>query len=68
MSGHRADRSLKVREYVGRVADKSPQMNDFLQHVKATPELNSMFESIQKDALTTTSEIVNMDTSWTHRC
>ncbi|KAK7091549.1 cullin-associated NEDD8-dissociated protein 1-like isoform X2 [Littorina saxatilis] len=43
-------------------ADKSPQMNDFLQQIKGTPELNAMFDNIQKDALTST-EIVSMDTS-----
>ncbi|XP_076457085.1 cullin-associated NEDD8-dissociated protein 1-like [Babylonia areolata] len=44
-------------------ADKSPQMNDFLQQVKATQELSAMFESIQKDALSTPNEVVSMDTS-----
>ena len=44
-------------------ADKSPQMNDFLQQIKGTQELNTMFENIQKDALTTTAEVISMDTS-----
>ncbi|KAL8589568.1 Cullin-associated NEDD8-dissociated protein 1 [Nucella lapillus] len=44
-------------------ADKSPQMNDFMQQVKSTQELNAMFESIQKDILATTSDVVSMDTS-----
>lgn len=45
------------------VADKSPQMNDFLQQIKSTPELNAMFENIQKDALTNTEMHICMDTS-----
>lgn len=44
-------------------ADKSPQMNDFLTSIKGTPELNTMFENIQKDALSTSSDITSMDTS-----
>ncbi|CAL1532474.1 unnamed protein product [Lymnaea stagnalis] len=44
-------------------ADKSPQMNDFMSHIKATPELATMYETIQKDAMSTGQEIMAMDTS-----
>uniref|UniRef100_A0A2C9JF10 TATA-binding protein interacting (TIP20) domain-containing protein n=1 Tax=Biomphalaria glabrata TaxID=6526 RepID=A0A2C9JF10_BIOGL len=44
-------------------ADKSPQMNDFMTHIKATPELAAMYETIQKDATSTGQEIMTMDTS-----
>ncbi|XP_012944580.1 cullin-associated NEDD8-dissociated protein 1 [Aplysia californica] len=45
-------------------ADKSPQMTEFMGHIKATPELASMYDQIQKDASATSgSEIVAMDTS-----
>lgn len=43
--------------------DKSPQMNEFLAHIKATPELAAMYDTIQKDAVTTGQEIISMDTS-----
>uniref|UniRef100_A0A0B7AHW9 TATA-binding protein interacting (TIP20) domain-containing protein n=1 Tax=Arion vulgaris TaxID=1028688 RepID=A0A0B7AHW9_9EUPU len=44
-------------------ADKSPQMNEFMSHIKATPELAAMYDSIQKDAMSLGQEIVSMDTS-----
>jgi cullin-associated NEDD8-dissociated protein 1 len=45
-------------------ADKSPQMTEFMGHIKATPELASMYEQIQKDATSTSgSDIIAMDTS-----
>lgn len=44
-------------------ADKSPQMNEFLGHIKATPELAAMYDAIQKDAVSTGQEIIAMDTS-----
>jgi cullin-associated NEDD8-dissociated protein 1 len=44
-------------------ADKSPQMNEFMGHIKSTPELAAMYDSIQKDAMSTGQEIVSMDTS-----
>ncbi|EDO33775.1 predicted protein, partial [Nematostella vectensis] len=31
-------------------SDKSPLLNDFLAQIKSSPELGTMFESIQKDA------------------
>ncbi|XP_050418505.1 cullin-associated NEDD8-dissociated protein 1 [Patella vulgata] len=44
-------------------ADKSPQMNDFLTQVKSSAELASMFETIQKDAMSTPLDSMSMDTS-----
>lgn len=44
-------------------AEKSPQMNDFLTQIKGSSELTSMFENIQKDVLSSTTEVVSMDTS-----
>lgn len=38
-------------------------MNDFMSHIKATPELAAMYEAIQKDAMSTGQEIMAMDTS-----
>ncbi|XP_050690320.1 cullin-associated NEDD8-dissociated protein 1-like [Eriocheir sinensis] len=31
-------------------ADKNPQLSEFVAHIKSTPELQSLFESIQRDA------------------
>lgn len=44
-------------------ADKSPQMNEFLSQIKQSTELAAMFESIQKDAQTSPTDIMMMDTS-----
>ncbi|KAK3749091.1 hypothetical protein RRG08_034063 [Elysia crispata] len=44
-------------------SDKSPQMNDFMSHIKATSELAVMYDTIQKDALSTGQEAMAMDTS-----
>ncbi|GFR63434.1 cullin-associated NEDD8-dissociated protein 1 [Elysia marginata] len=44
-------------------SDKSPQMNDFMSHIKATPELAVMYDTIQKDALSSGQETMAMDTS-----
>lgn len=44
--------------------DKSPQMNEFLSQIKQSTELAAMFESIQKDAQTSPTDIMMMDTSW----
>ncbi len=38
-------------------------MNEFLSQIKSNVELSQMFESIQKDATTTTSETSLMDIS-----
>ncbi|XP_071111936.1 cullin-associated NEDD8-dissociated protein 1-like [Haliotis cracherodii] len=43
-------------------ADKSPQMNEFLTQIKSSSELSSMYENIQKDAIST-SDSTTMDTS-----
>ncbi|CAH1272693.1 CAND1 [Branchiostoma lanceolatum] len=42
-------------------ADKSPLMMDFLSQIRASPEMATMFDSIQKDA--SSSSIETMDTS-----
>ncbi|KAK3087101.1 hypothetical protein FSP39_001721 [Pinctada imbricata] len=44
-------------------ADKSPQMNEFLSQIKASTELSVMFDSIQKDAQSSSSDVMVMDTS-----
>ena len=44
-------------------ADKSPQMNEFLSHIKSSTEMSAMFESIQKDAQASISDSMVMDTS-----
>lgn len=44
--------------------DKSPQMNEFLSQIKQSTELAAMFESIQKDAQSSPTDIMMMDTSW----
>lgn len=31
-------------------ADKNPQLSDFVSHIKSTPELQTLFDSIQRDA------------------
>ncbi len=31
-------------------ADKHPQLQEFLNQIKATPELSNIFDSIQKDS------------------
>jgi len=31
-------------------ADKHPQLNEFVTQIKSTPDLASLFESIQKDS------------------
>ena len=45
------------------LTDKSPLMNEFLSQIKSNVELSQMYESIQKDATTTTSETSLMDIS-----
>lgn len=45
-------------------AEKSPQMTEFLGHIKATAELSAMLDQIHKDANSTAgSEVMAMDTS-----
>ncbi|XP_064597809.1 cullin-associated NEDD8-dissociated protein 1-like [Liolophura sinensis] len=44
-------------------ADKNPQMNEFLTQIKSNAELASMFESVQKDTMMTSSDSSLMDTS-----
>lgn len=45
-------------------ADKSPQMNEFLSQIKSSAELGAMFETIQKDAQSSSSsDMMVMDTS-----
>lgn len=44
-------------------ADKNPLMNEFLSQVKSSPELSSMFENIQRDVSSTSSDTSLMDTS-----
>lgn len=39
-------------------------MNEFLSQIKQSTELAAMFESIQKDAQTSPTDIMMMDTSW----
>lgn len=46
------------------ISDKSPQMNEFLSHIKSSTEMSAMFESIQKDAQASISDSMVMDTSW----
>lgn len=43
--------------------DKNPQMNEFLTQIKSSAELASMFESVQKDTMMTSSDSSLMDTS-----
>lgn len=44
--------------------DKSPQMNEFLSQIKSSAELGAMFETIQKDAQSSSSsDMMVMDTS-----
>ena len=50
---------LKLDNVVGFVSDKSPLLSEFLAQIKSSPELSSMFDSIQRDAGSTES----MDTS-----
>ena len=49
----------KLDIVVGFVSDKSPLLSEFLAQIKSSPELSSMFDSIQRDAGSADS----MDTS-----
>jgi len=44
-------------------ADKNPLMNEFLAQIKSSPELQTLFESIQKDASASPSDTTLMDIS-----
>lgn len=47
-------------------SEKNALMRDFIGNIRATPELSSMFDSIQrdaKDALTNTNDLIEMDTN-----
>lgn len=44
-------------------ADKNPLMNEFLAQIKSSPELQTLFESIQKDATASPSDTALMDMS-----
>ena len=47
------------------VSDKHPQLNDFLNTIKSTPDLANLFESIQKDASSGMDTFgMAMDISW----
>jgi hypothetical protein len=48
------------------VSDKSPQMNEFLSHIKSSTEMSAMFESIQKDAQASISDSMVMDRKFVH--
>lgn len=39
-------------------------MNEFLSQIKQSTELAAMFESIQKDAQSSSTDVMMMDTSW----
>lgn len=41
-------------------ADKNPQLSDFVAHIKSTPELQSLFESIQRDACPTHDAMMDL--------
>ena len=43
-------------------ADKNPQLADFVAHIKSTPELQALYDSIQRDACP--SHEAMMDLSW----
>jgi hypothetical protein len=45
------------------IADKSPQINDFLNQIKSSPELAALFESVQKDVSLAATEVTLMDMS-----
>ena len=49
----------KLDNVVGFVSDKSPLLSEFLAQIKSSPELSSMFDSIQRDA----GSAESMDTS-----
>ncbi|EDV58520.1 cullin-associated NEDD8-dissociated protein 1 [Drosophila erecta] len=44
-------------------ANKNQQLVDFLKSIKETPELNKIFEYIQKDSITGSADIIVMDQS-----
>ena len=47
-------------------SEKNALMRDFISNIRASPELSSMFDSIQrdaKDALSNNNDIVSMETS-----
>ena len=48
-----------VRQVCFIVSDKSPLLSEFLAQIKSSPELSSMFDSIQRDA----GSAESMDTS-----
>lgn len=41
-------------------ADKNPQLSEFVAHIKSTPELQSLFESIQRDACPTHDAMMDL--------
>ena len=46
------------------IIDKNPLMNEFLAQIKSTPDLQALFESIQKDSSgSVTESTVLMDVS-----
>ncbi len=47
-------------------SEKNALMRDFISNIRATPELSTMFDSIQrdaKDALSGTNDLISMDTN-----
>ncbi|XP_064651957.1 cullin-associated NEDD8-dissociated protein 1-like [Lineus longissimus] len=45
-------------------AEKSLQMTEFLSQIKSNPELNYMFENVQKDAASSGSDVSLMETNY----
>ena len=41
-------------------ADKNPQLSDFVSHIKSTPELQSLYDSIQRDACPTHEAMMDL--------
>lgn len=53
---------LCLEFYLLSLADKSPQLNDFIGQIRSSPELATIYESVQKDSTSHSSDSL-MDTS-----
>lgn len=57
---------LKLSVSSPSLTDKSPQLNEFINQIRSSPELATIYESIQKDSSSSHGVESLMDTSW--RC
>ena len=64
--------SSVMKRYQSNLADKHPQLNEFLTQIKNTPDLANLFETIQKDSGPAShldahgfgAGVTSMDLSW----